>query len=63
MSKLKVRAMSTVMPKADKIGGSWNVHFVPIADIASLIGSPRRRARNVGGVFGDCTGARVSAPD
>jgi hypothetical protein len=55
--------MSTVMPKADKIGGSWNVHFVPIADIASLIGSPRRRARNVGGVFGDCTGARVSAPD
>ena len=47
-------------PKADIDRGHWNVRFVPIADIAITSSAC---ARNVGGIFGDCTGARVSAPD
>jgi hypothetical protein len=37
--------MSALPLKADIGGDDWNVRFVPIADIAALIRSPRRRAR------------------
>src|SRR5215207_2709974 len=36
-------AMSAIPPKADKLRGSRFVRFVPIADIACPIRSPRRR--------------------
>src|SRR6476646_8700938 len=39
--------LSALPPIADIHGYSWNVRFVPIADIAPLIRSPRRPGRAV----------------
>ena len=41
------KGMSALPPKADMCGATRDVRFVPKADIAPLIRSPRRRGRPV----------------
>jgi hypothetical protein len=58
MSKLKVRAMSAVIPKADIDRGHWNVRFVPIADIIYSITSSARPSSDGGDTEAECFGSR-----
>ena len=41
------KVMSALPPKADMCGALAHVRLVPIADIAALTRSPRRRVRSV----------------